>query len=177
MDERTLVAMFQEGQSTEAYEHIYDTYVDMVFSRCLYILVDTDMATDATQDSMVKIYFALSKFEGRSSLKTWIYRIATNHCFGVLKKRREVSLEELEDSGVEFKDDADLYTTLENASQVTNVLAQLPKDMRAVILLKYADGHSYEEVAAICQMSPSAVKMRIHRAKQELLALREQGRI
>ena len=105
MDETTAVVQFRKTQDSSAYEHIYDAYVDIVFSRCLYILVDKDVSEEATQDVMVKVYFALEKFEGRSSLKTWMYRIATNHCFRVLKKRKELSYEELIEDGVQFGDD------------------------------------------------------------------------
>lgn len=177
MEENRIILQFQHTRDRDAYEHIYDTYVDMVFSRCLFILDDKDLAEDATQETMIKVYFALEKFEGRSSLKTWIYRIASNHCFGVLKKRRESSYEALLEDGVQFEDTEDIYQTLTDQSQVTDALSLLSKDIRAILLLKYIDGYSYEEISEIAQVSPSAVKMRIHRAKQELAALKDQGRI
>jgi len=177
MDEKQLVSDFQKNKNADAYEQIYDAYVDSIFSRCLYILGDKDIAEEATQDTMVKVYYALGRFEGRSSLKTWMYRIATNHCFGVLKKRRELSYEELSEEGAQFENDENIYETLADQSQVTDVLSLLSKDIRAILLLKYVDGYSYQEVAVISQLSPSAVKMRIHRAKQEITALKNQGRI
>tara|TARA_B100001939_G_scaffold296798_1_gene270947 strand:+ start:286 stop:1059 length:774 start_codon:yes stop_codon:yes gene_type:complete len=177
MDEQSMIKKFQSTQNPEAFEAIYDTYIDMVFSRCLYILSERSLAEEAAQDTMVKVYFGLAKFEGRSSLKTWMYRIATNHCFGVLKKRKELSYEELKEEGVQFSDDGDVYKTLEDKSQVTNLLSRLPKDMRGLLVLKYADGYSYEEIAVISGLSQSAVKMRIHRAKLELRALHNTGRV
>jgi RNA polymerase sigma-70 factor (ECF subfamily) len=177
MDEQSMIRKFQVHNSAEAFEAIYDTYIDMVFSRCLYILGEQSLAEEAAQDTMVKVYFGLTKFEGRSSLKTWIYRIATNHCFGILKKRKELSYEELKEEGVQFSDDNDLYKTLEDRSQVTDLLSQLPKDMRGLLVLKYADGYSYEEISHISGLSESAVKMRIHRAKLELKALHDIGRV
>lgn len=170
MDEQALIAKFQENKDQQSYEQIYDVYIDMVFSRCLFILGDHDLASEAAQDTMVKVYFALEKFEGRSSLKTWIYRIASNHCFGVLKKRKEVSYEEMKESGMQFSDDSDLYETLATRSQVTNLLAELPQDMRALLILKYNDGYSYDEIAEQTGLSVSAIKMRIHRAKEQLQA-------
>lgn len=177
MEEETLIQRFKNGRNPQAFEQLYDTHIDGVFSRCLYILQNSDLAEEASQDIMVKVYFGLSRFEGRSSLKTWIYRIASNHCFGVLKKRKELSYEELGEEGIQFTDDVDLYTIIENESQVTNLLSQLPKDVRGLLLLKYMDGYSYEEVSNITGLSSSAIKMRIHRAKETLLALKEEGRV
>ena len=168
MDEKALIAEFKKTNDPQLYEQIYDQYVDVVYSRCLYILKDENQATDATQDTMVKVYYALPKFESRSSLKTWIYRIATNHCFGLLKKQRAVSYEELADEGLQFESDENVLQQIMVQDEVSTLLAELPRDQRAVLVLKYADGYTYDEIADITQLSPSAIKMKIHRAKETL---------
>lgn len=173
MDEKILIAEFKKTNDSQLFEQIYDQFVDVVYSRCLYILKDFDDASEATQDTMVKVYYALAKFEGRSSLKTWIYRIATNHCFGLLKKRRELSYEELEVDGIQFANDEDELEKIMGEDEVKTLLGQLPKDSRGLLILKYIDGYSYDEIADITQLSPSAVKMRIHRAKETLVHLRQ----
>jgi len=159
------------------FEQIYDQYINLVFSRCLYLLQNQTLAEEATQDTMVKVYFALPKFEGRSSLKTWIYRITSNHCFGILKKRKEVSYDALLETGIQFEDGDNFYITIENQSQVTNILRTLPKDIRALLMLKYVDEYSYEEIANITGLSESAIKMRIHRAKETIKALKESNNV
>lgn len=173
MDEKTLIEEFKKNKDPQVYEQMYDQFVDGVFSRCLYILKDNDLAAEATQDTMVKVYYALEKFEGRSSLKTWIYRIASNHCFGLLKKLRELSYEELKEYGMQFTNDEDVLESLMSEDEVETLLSELPKDSRGLLVLKYMDGYSYDEIADITNLSPSAVKMRIHRAKETLVHLKE----
>jgi RNA polymerase sigma-70 factor (ECF subfamily) len=173
MDEKALIAEFKKSRDPQVYELIYDQFVDGVFSRCFYILKENDLAAEATQDTMVKVYFALDKFEGRSSLKTWIYRIASNHCFNLLKKRHELSYEEMKEDGVQFSNNEDILETIMNEDEVLSFLSELPTDSRALLILKYADGYSYDEIAEITELSPSAVKMRIHRAKEALVLIKE----
>jgi RNA polymerase sigma-70 factor (ECF subfamily) len=173
MDEKTLIAEFKNNKDPLIYEQIYDQFVDGVFSRCFYILKDADLAAEATQDTMVKVYYALEKFESRSSLKTWIYRIASNHCFGLLRKKREVSYEELKEDGVQFRSSEDMLDTIMKADDMSSLLAELPKDVRGILMLKYMDGYSYDEIAQISGLSPSAIKMRIHRAKESLTNLKQ----
>ncbi|MFH0972934.1 MAG: RNA polymerase sigma factor [Patescibacteria group bacterium] len=165
-----MIILFQTNQEKESFEKLYDKYIDIVYRKCLSYLENYEDAQDAAQEVWIKVYFALSSFERRSVFSTWLYRITVNYCITALKKRKYFfSLNELEEAGFEIED---LYPNIEilisNREDVTKVLSVLSKDMEVLLLMKYAEGYTYDEIAQITGLGVSAVKMRIARAKKQL---------
>lgn len=135
-------------------------------------------ALDALQESFIKIYRNLSKFNHESSFDTWVYRIVVNTCNDMLKKSKNRPQTEgmHKDNDGEYVMEIPDYTNLpenrllekESASHLMHCLEQLAVEQKEIILLRDIQGFSYEEISKILQCSIGTVKSRISRARQKL---------
>ena len=189
-DERGFVAELQAG-SEEAYAALIRQYHQPIYSVIARILNDPADAADATQEVFIKIFRGIERFQGDSSLKTWIYRIAlheaSNHRrWWFRHKAKDVSIEPTEAEG-----DGDhgsvhgLKETLaaggetpfecaanaELRQQVEAALQEVSEPYRATLILRDLQELSYEEIAGITAVSLGTVKSRLTRGR-EMLRLR-----
>ena len=154
---------------TDAYEQLMLRYHNLLRAVCLRMLGNRADADDVAQDVMVKAFSAIPGFEGRSSFKTWLMRIATNTCITAQSKRKRhrelLTLMKTDDAVSSELDTSgfDVETLLTNVS---------PKD-RSLLALRYLAELQFDEIAEIAELSLSATKMRIYRATEQL---REQAR-
>ncbi|RJQ57953.1 MAG: sigma-70 family RNA polymerase sigma factor [Desulfobacteraceae bacterium] len=171
-DDHDLVRRFKEGDFS-AFERIMQTYQDRIFNLCLYMLRQREDAQDAAQETFVKVFRNLKRFEPEASLYTWIYRIAVNTCRDQRRKRRT----ELPESDLPYPDTCsqafaeDPYDSMEASELLRWALHKVPEKLRAVIVLKEMEGLSYEEIAEVLDISPGTVKSRISRAREKLCRL------
>ena len=163
-DVKELILSFQKTKSNQIFESIYDRYSPFVYSKCLLMAGSEADAQDLTQEIWIKVYFALDKFRFESGFSTWLSRITINRCINYLKKREKfVSSEEIEE--IENGSLPDINHSLD----VTKLLSRLSIGTKALLSLKYVEGLSYEEIAQATGIGVSAIKMRIARAKKELI--------
>ncbi len=126
-------------------------------------------ADDLLQETLMRIARALPDFNGRSSLKNWAFRIATNAAIDFLRKTRRVDFFEFEENEVVSEvDEADRFVLDEMNSCVRGVIDGLPPDYRAALILFNLQGKSVAETAQILDISIASAKVRIHRAKLRL---------
>lgn len=126
-------------------------------------------ADDLLQETMIRIAKGLSHYEGRSNIKTWAYRIATNTAidyFRKSKKRRYVEFSETDEYIDEDMEDTIVVQEMNEC--IRKVVNEMPPDYRAVLLLTNFEGKSIRKVSEICDLSISATKVRVHRAKKRL---------
>jgi RNA polymerase sigma-70 factor (ECF subfamily) len=151
----------KEGEE-EAMEKIFMNFKDMVFNVCYRMSGRREDAEDWTQETFLRAFSALKGFRGDSSLATWLYRIAVNVCLSYLRKKKTVSLDEVEYKiGDERDEDDDLV------EQVQMVLGQLPPLYRTVLVLRHFEELSYEEIATVMKTSVGSVKIALHRARKK----------
>lgn len=144
-----------------ALERFYQLYQASVYALCHRLLSRAEDAQDATQTAFIRAFRELPRFRGESSLKTWMYRITVNEALGLLRKRRvAVALDE--STGV-----SDGAPTVLERLAVRAALAQTSPPHRAILVLRFWEGLSYEEIAEVLGISLSATKMRLHRARDE----------
>lgn len=124
------------------------------------------LAEDAAQEAFIKAYHSLDRFKGDSSFSTWLYRIAANHCKDLLRKRARQKTEPLEAVVQEMGER--LEEGRENADLIERMLAAIPEDYRAVLILRETEGMSYQEIAQTLNISVDAVKARLKRARAEI---------
>ncbi|KZY65871.1 hypothetical protein A3752_17225 [Oleiphilus sp. HI0081] len=151
---------------TCAYEKLIRKYEKLVFHICLKMLGNRDDADDVSQEVMLKVFHSLVKFEGRSSFKTWIARIATNTCLSAADKRkrtRELQAMLTDDPSQERT--STINTTKRDLDSAMQLLA--PKE-REILTLRYTAELRIEEVAEVCDLKLSATKMRLYRAQEAL---------
>ena len=171
-DDRELTLAFQRGEKG-AYQAIYEKHSARVFRICGRVLNQPEDAQEAAQETFVRVYQALGRFNGRYQLGAWIARIATNVCLDQLRSisRRPVDIAPLEaiDARMAEKnprnDPEALLVRGQESHDVRLMLESLPPLHRAAIVLRDIEGFSYEEIAAALDMSQSQVKALLHRAR------------
>lgn len=159
-----------------AYAELVRKYEGRVRGYCLMMLSNPTQAEDAAQEIFIKAYEALSKFHGKSSFATWIYRISVNHCNDLLRKkirRKTESWESLlEKEGEQIESIFAVspnFQTREERELLMKLLSSLPETHRTVLILREIEELSYEELSGTLACSVDAVKSRLKRARKELL--------
>ena len=142
---------------------------------------------DCVQQTYIKVFSNIHKFEKRSSLWTWMRRILINISIKTVQSKhrdQEISISDLQpgidseglrhEPNWEFNESVDvIISRKESAEMVRNAIYSLPRDYRMVLLLRDIEGYSTEEVAGILEISVSASKTRLHRARAALKNLLE----
>lgn len=163
----------------DAYGEIVRAHQERILRLCASLLGGALPAEDAAQDVFVKAYQALPRFQGGSSLATWLHRIAVNHCMDLLRqtaRRRTESWEALVEREGEKVHSLFAWPAGDApglADLAGRILSRLEPDQRAVLVLREIQGLSYQEMAAVMGCSLDAVKARLRRAR---LALQEAAR-
>jgi RNA polymerase sigma-70 factor, ECF subfamily len=183
-DETSLVKRLQSGDPS-AFETLVRVYAPRLLAVTRRFLRNEEDAQDALQDSLVSAFRAIQNFSGNSQLGTWLHRIAVNAALMRLRSRsrdRESSIDDLlpqfvEDghqtkSSVAWSSTAEsLLERRETAELVRRSIDQLPESYRAILLLRDIEEIDTEEAARMLDMTPGAVKTRLHRARQALRTL------
>jgi RNA polymerase sigma-70 factor (ECF subfamily) len=152
----------------------------MVYTLALHLLGDRDEALDLSQDVFLRVFRTIHGFRGRSSLKTWIYRIVINQARNrqrFWRRRRRSDQVSLDQHVAEHGDLQQTHdgtspdralARKELARRLWEALDGLPFDQRTVVVLREIDGLSYEEIAYSLDVAVGTVKSRLTRARQEL---------
>jgi RNA polymerase sigma-70 factor (ECF subfamily) len=181
-DEAQLVRSAQQGDG-EAYAELVRRHQRRVFSVAASILRRHEDAEDVAQQVFLKAYVSLPRFDRRSALSTWLYKIAVNECWDHLRRRRsrpqllEADLTEPQAHALEnVSTDVAGAGPAEHAAQkqqVEHLLAQLGEQDRQMLLLKEVEGFSVKEVSEILGVNVNTVKVRLFRARARLVQFQE----
>jgi RNA polymerase sigma-70 factor (ECF subfamily) len=170
--EREWIRAAQAGDD-EAFRELVGAYQVPVYNLCYRMLGESGEAEDAAQETFLRTYRNIKKYDPNRKFITWVLSIASNHCIDRLRKRRltflslEATPEIWEGSDPETGPEGSLEE-LELQEQVQEMLTELNGPDRAAILLRYWYDYSYEEIAEALTLSVSAVKSRLHRARRDL---------
>jgi RNA polymerase sigma-70 factor, ECF subfamily len=181
LSEVELTAAARAGQQ-DAFAEIVERYSGTVYNLALRLMNDPQEAEDVLQETFISAFRALDRFQGRSQLSTWLYRIAYNTALMRLRKRRVpiVSLDEPRETedGERMPRQLVDWTTVpdelllskEFRGKLNTALASLPESLRSVFVLRDIEGLTTAETAAVLGLTETNAKVRLHRAR---LALRE----
>jgi len=160
--------LIQAGQAEAAFEQLVPAYRRRVFGLAYSLLRDRGAAEDVAQEVFVKLWQALSRYDGRAQLSTWIYAITRNTAISAMRRQRRsvsmsdpVVLEEVESRGAASGaglDDAALWRKV----------GALPDKQRQAVILYYQEDRPVEEVAAMMGLPANTVKTHLHRARASL---------
>ncbi len=155
----------------QAFTTIMQAHEDRVFSVCLRILGNRESALDATQETFLTTFRKASQFEGKSALGTWIYRIAVNTCYDMLRKEGRRKTDPLPDH-VDPADHAaaEAVEWIAMRPELQRALANLPHDFRAAVVLSDIEGMALPEVADVLGIPVGTVKSRVFRGRRMLAA-------
>ena len=163
-----------------AFTCLVKAYQDKVYSMAFYMTKNKQDAEDMTQEVFLKLWRTLGTYRGEASPQVWILQIAKHTCYDYLKarKRRETEPLYYENDGQEVErplaDDCEQNDPVKAVEQderrqnVTNALMQLPPEHREVLVWRYVQGLSYEQMARLAGQSQGTVKSRVFRAKKIL---------
>jgi RNA polymerase sigma-70 factor (ECF subfamily) len=166
-----LMLAFQRGDES-AFRTLYQRHARAMVAFCHHFVRDAARAEELAQDVFVKLYRAAHRYTPRARFRTFLYRVAANHCLNEIR-RGEYGAREREDrdgptdpdriaSPGASPEDAALGAALEQT--VRELLARLPEKQRAALVLCRFEGMGYEEIARVLETSVAAVKSLVHRA-------------
>jgi RNA polymerase sigma-70 factor (ECF subfamily) len=162
------------GRHDRAFDLIVAGYRDRVFRLALSILRERTAAEDAAQETFVRVWKALPRFDGRAALGTWIYAITRNTCLMDLRKRRPtVSLDDPDSPDAQHAAVAAASGPAQDPERgnLLRLVAQLPRNQQEAVRLFYLEDRSYEVVAESLGMPLGTVKNLLHRARKRLVEL------
>ena len=160
------------------FEKLYNQFSVLVYNLALNYLQNIEDAEEITQDVFIQIYNSLSKFQEKSSLKTWIYRITINKCLDFIKHKNsqkrffifgKKSQNEFEIENVSnFEHPGILLENKEKSKLLFEIINELGENQKTAFLLSKVDGLSNPEISEIMKLSISSVESLIFRAKSTL---------
>ena len=169
LTDKTLIDNTLQGDQN-AFRQLMNKYQDYMYTVCYNILKNKPEAQEATQDTFIKAYKALSTYTEKAQLSTWLYRIAYRASIDLLRKRK--STVELE--GVAYglsNEDMGIAQQMEGADikrQLGQAILQLSPKEAGIIKLFYLEEMSIKELANITEHSVSNIKVILYRARQKL---------
>lgn len=163
-----------------AFNEVYSRFEDMVYNLAYRLSGNREEAADLTQEIFLRVFRHLGSFGGRSTLKTWIFRIAVNHCRDRLSRWHPPTQpigEEPGDGVAVYPDPSrgpeELAVAADAKRRVEQALTCLPQVFREVVVLRDIEGLSYEEIAEVLTVRIGTVRSRIARGREQLRALLE----
>lgn len=178
LNERDLLEALRR-RDPDALSALFERYADRIYRLAAGLLHDDDEADSVVQDTFMALITQADSFEGRSSIGTWLYRVAYNACMMRLRRARpHVELDADEDGDtmpaafIDWRDlPEDIVASSEARAQMEQAIAALKPELRAVFILRDVEELSTRETAEALGITEGLVKVRLHRAR---LALREQ---
>lgn len=179
-EEGLLIERLQRGEEA-AYEGLIDRFQHPVYSLVYRLMADPTDASDVVQEVFLKVFRNIGNFKSKSSLKTWIYRIAVNEAHNHRRwftrhKRREVGLESEVDGVTDYeailpdqgRSPYQLAADHEARKLIEDCLKHLNPTFRQAVVLRDVEDLSYEEIAEVLETSLGTVKSRILRGREAL---------
>jgi len=179
--ESTLIASAQNGDK-KSVSLLVNKYSSRIYAVAFRLMQNEEDAEDVLQETFIIMLNKLGTFEGKSSLYTWLYRVATNVALGKLRKKKNVddsrSFDKIEFENISSLELADWpdhleekFDTDEFRKCLQKAMDELPDHYRTVFILRDLEGHSTRNTAKILEISEANVKVRLMRAR---LYLRDQ---
>jgi RNA polymerase sigma-70 factor (ECF subfamily) len=175
-----LAIQVQEGDR-EAFSELVDRYQGRIYSFTYHFFRNDDLATDMTQETFLRVFRFIKRYDPKRKFSTWIYSIAKNICIDEKRKinrSKTISLENLppgaivgDGDAMHMKNPDQISTRLEDRMLLEESIALLPEKYRAAIILCYFQELSYQEIADVLGISLNLVKVRIFRGKKKLLEI------
>lgn len=167
----------------EAFDEVYQQYAQMVYNLTLRMVGSVERAEDCAQEIFLRIHRHLGRFNGRSTLKTWIYRVTVNYCRSRLSRRRfffqPLAEEQDDDHGVQLvdssRDPEEAALARDAGRRVSRALRQLKPVFREAVVLRDLEGLAYEEIAEVLKIRIGTVRSRIARGRDQLRLVLERS--
>ncbi len=176
LTDEEIVNEIRLSNSKKYIEILYDRYANKIYRRAISFVKESSVAQDLTHDVFMKILLNLGSFKGKSKFSTWVYSITYNYCIDFLRKKQKERIQantyssETQDLGEE---DAEEFESLRQmkVERLLELLEKVSPHDKMILLMKYQDNMSIKDIQKVFDISESAVKMRINRAKGKIKKL------
>lgn len=171
MNEKELIARLQARDET-AFEELIRLYEKKIYALCVRMCGNAEDAEEAAQDTFLALWRGIDRFRQESALSTWIYRLASNACIDLMRRRRK------SEGSVSLDDEALFLDAADPAPQPPQALEQreaqrllqeglmsLPAEYRSILLLREVEGLTYSEISETLELELGTVKSRISRGR------------
>lgn len=168
-DIKIIVDKVQKGEKQE-YTAIIEQFQRPIFLYCYYTLHNPQEAEDTTQETFLKAYKHINQFIPNHSFSSWLYKIAQNCCFDLLKKRKkDLKLVSL------YQDQQIQQGEYPQIDFIHDCLEKLTKEERQILLLRSLEEYSYNEIAFILNVKSATIRKKYERIKKKLIQYKGQG--
>ncbi len=156
----------------QAFSELVEIYQRPVYNMCFRMLGNVQEAEDAAQETFLRAYKAIQRYDPQRKFATWLLSIAANYCIDQHRRKRfnQIDLDSapIGELGSKLKGNEASMIAQEASQEIQNLLASLAPQDRAAIVLHYWYDYSYREISNELSLSESAVKSRLHRARKSL---------
>ncbi len=165
------------SEDSEAFiEEILEAYGNKILKLCFVQLGSKEEAEDATQEVFLKMFKNLKKYNGESSMYTWIYRITINTCFDILKKRSKSKYEDISlyiDFIKDKKETEEIILRNLTSQNIRIALMKVPEKYRVLLYMFYFEELKISQIASILDEKENTIKTKIKRGKNALRRILE----
>ena len=175
LSDEELVRKIAKTRDTALFEELYNRYAKIVYNKCFNFTNQYAVAEDLTHDIFLKLFLSVHQFSGKSKFSTWLFSFTYNFCVNYVTRSKEyrimtdsVEIEERNLPAVDF-DDSLIYNM--QVEKLEKALEKISPQQKMILLLKYQDDVSIKELMDLLGIGESAVKMRLMRAKADLLEI------
>jgi RNA polymerase sigma-70 factor (ECF subfamily) len=168
-DEQLAADAAREGSDGPAFQALCARYQERVWRTCCRLVGNAEDASDAAQEVLVKMFMQRAQFKRESQYSTWVHGIAIRTCLMLRRgsgRRRQRETKAFEER--QRRESIGDLSPQDASLDLAQILETLDEEERAMLIMKYAEGHSYSDLAAMFGKTASACKMRISRARQQL---------
>lgn len=163
MEEWEIIEKIISEGNRDAFALIVEKYKVRIFNFIYRMVSNYEDAEDLSQEVFIRVYYSLGSFKKNFKFSHWIFKIALNICYDFLKKKKKIKKAEKK-----YFEERKIESENEILDFLAEKIKELPEKYRVVIILKYMQGFSYEEISEILGISRNLVKIRIYRAKEKL---------
>ena len=173
LSDEQLIGLYLQGDQ-DCYGVLYCRYYAKVYSRCYSFAKNKDDAFDMTQEILLKVLSHLESFGGHSKFSTWLYSISTNYCITYVTRKRRRNHEDIlaaqyiQENGMGEEDYNERARWEALLSCLDDFLGMLPEEERQLLVLKYRRNYSVKDLQKEFDLSASAIKMRLLRARTKM---------
>src|ERR1700676_4850396 len=170
--ELDLISQARAGNA-EAWGELYRRYAPAIFRFCRRAMPTREDAEDATMDIFIKVRQKLSQYDASRPFSAWLYTVAANHCWDLLRRRKlrqDLETGDVENMPLEHPDPGALHHLIEQhtSQEVRRALDQLPARSRMALVLRYYSDMSYDDIAATLGVRRTLVGVLLVRARPQL---------
>lgn len=176
LSDEDLVKEIVETNNTHLFAVLYDRYSNVVYNKCYGFSKNKEEAQDLTHDVFVRLFVKLRSFKGRSKFSTWLYSFTYNFCVNYVQRNSNKKKEKVTIVTDNIKEDASIEDEIEDATllklksdKLVKALELIDPQDKMILLMKYQDDMTIQEIQEILELGKSAVKMRIKRAKERVV--------